>query len=83
MTTPPATRRLRILSFDPSLTARLATTGINEITVEVPWEGKDFGPGPVGEYVEVIDVDPASNRAYLPVDLNEPFLLAQDGLAPS
>ena len=33
--------------------------------------------------IEVIDVDPASNRAYLPVDLNDAFLLAQDGLAPS
>ena len=39
--------------------------------------------GPIGEYIEVIDVDPASNRAYLPVDLNDPFLLAQDGLTPS
>ena len=82
MTAPPATRRIRILSFDPSLTARLATTGINEITVEIPWETA-LEPGPIGEYIEVIDVDPASNRAYLPVDLNDPFLLAQDGLAPS
>ncbi len=81
-TSPPATRRLRILSFDPSLTARLETSRINEITVEVPWEAK-LDPGPVGEYIEVVDVDPASNCAYLPVDLNDPFLLAQDGLAPS
>jgi hypothetical protein len=82
MTVPPATRRLRILSFDPSLTARLATTGINEITVEVLWEEK-LGKGPIGEYVEVIDADPASQSFYRPVDLNDPFLLAQDGLAPS
>ena len=40
-------------------------------------------PGPVGEYLEVIDVDPASGKAYDPVDLNDPYLLAQDGLAPS
>jgi hypothetical protein len=82
MTIPPPTRRLRILSFDPSLTARLATSAINEITVELPWE-PELTPGPVGEYLEVVDVDPASNRAYLPVDLNDPFLLAQDGIGPS
>ncbi|UXI70243.1 S8 family serine peptidase [Tahibacter amnicola] len=40
-------------------------------------------PGPVGEYLEVIDVDPASGKVYEPVDLNDPYLLAQDGLAPS
>jgi hypothetical protein len=39
--------------------------------------------GPVGEYVEVVDVDPASRCCYPPVDLNEPNLLAQDGLPPS
>lgn len=82
MTAPPATRRIRILSFDPSLATRLATSAINEIVVELPWE-RELQPGPIGEYIEVIDVDPASNRAYLPVDLNDPFLLAQDGLAPS
>ncbi len=82
MTTPPATRRIRILSFDPSLTARLATSAINAITVEVPWEA-ELTPGPIGEYIEIVDVDPASNRAYLPVDLNDPFLLAQDGIEPS
>ena len=40
-------------------------------------------PGPVGEYLEVIDVDPASGVIYPPVDLDDPSLLAQDGLAPS
>tara|TARA_R110000751_G_scaffold288076_4_gene393297 strand:- start:152449 stop:154674 length:2226 start_codon:yes stop_codon:yes gene_type:complete len=40
-------------------------------------------PGPVGEYVEVIDYDPASSVFYVPVDLNDPRLLASDGLAPS
>jgi hypothetical protein len=40
-------------------------------------------PGPVGEYLEVVDVDPASNRLYDPVNLNEPKLLAQDGWPPS
>src|SRR5439155_288095 len=48
----------------------------------IPWDDK-LQPGPVGEYLEVIDVDPASNRLYDPVDLNEPKLLAQDGWPPS
>jgi hypothetical protein len=38
---------------------------------------------PVGEYLEVVDVDPASGSCYAPVDLNDPNLLAQNGLAPS
>jgi len=41
------------------------------------------GKGPVGEYIEVVDIDPASGCVYAPVDLNDPHLLAQDGLAPS
>ena len=31
----------------------------------------------------MVDVDPASNKIYEPVDLDKPELLAQDGLAPS
>lgn len=78
----PSTRRLRILSFDPSLGTRLDTLAINDITVEIPWED-DLKEGPIGEYVEVIDADPASGAFYHPVNLNDPYLLAQDGLAPS
>jgi len=40
-------------------------------------------PGPCGEYVEVIDYDPATQAYYKPIDLSDPYLLAQDGLAPS
>ena len=40
-------------------------------------------PGPVGEYVEVVDVDPASGVFYYPVELDHPHLLAKDGLSPS
>jgi hypothetical protein len=39
--------------------------------------------GPVGEYLEVIDYDPASRCFYAPVDLDSPLVLAQDGLAPT
>src|SRR5688572_12214781 len=77
----PVTRRLRVLAFDPSLATRLETAAFNEITVALPWE--DLEPGPVGEYVEVVDHDPASGVFYHPVNLDHPHLLARDGLAPS
>ena len=77
----PVVRRLRILAFDPSLATRLASASFNEITVQLAWE--DLAPGPVGEYIEVVDVDPASGVFYYPVDLDHAHLLAQDGLAPS
>nr|WP_295922705.1 hypothetical protein [uncultured Dyadobacter sp.] len=79
---PPATRRLRILTFDPSLASVLETSHINQITLSIPWE-KDLLPGPIGEYIEVVDYDPASGTGYGPVNLNDPNLLAQDGLLPS
>jgi len=77
----PSRRRLRAFAFDPSLSAQLDTFGLNVVTLSVPWE--DLEPGPVGEYVEVVDVDPPSGLAYPPVDLDALYLLAQDGLAPS
>jgi hypothetical protein len=78
----PVIRNLRIFAFDPSVAARVDTAGIGEMTIAVPWE-KNLQPGPIGEYLEVIDVDPASGVFYKPVDLNEPRVLAQGGLAPS
>lgn len=42
-----------------------------------------LSPGPVGEYLEVIDFDPASQCFYEPIDLDSPLLLAQDGLEPT
>jgi len=75
-------RSLRIYSFDPALAAKYELAGMSGVTIEIPWE-VDLKPGPVGEYVEVIDIDPASGAAYPPVDLNSANLLATDGLAPS
>src|SRR5262245_19546402 len=77
----PSVRRLRIYSFDPALAAQYDLAGVSGVTIEIPWE--DLKPGPVGEYIEVIDVDPGSQAAYAPVDLNAPELLATDGLQPS
>lgn len=67
--------------MDPSLSTALDTVGVSEVTFRLPWE--ELKPGPVGEYLEVIDVDPASQCVYEQVDLDHPMLLAQDGLAPS
>ena len=85
----PVHRRLRGYAFDPSLSIRLETALVNQTTYKVMWEDRDgngddgLAPGPVGEYLEVVDYDPASNCFYDPVDLNDPDILAQDGLPPS
>ncbi|WP_413992725.1 S8 family serine peptidase [Labrys okinawensis] len=81
-TPPPPYRRLRIYAYDPGQQTRPDIFDVSVATVAVPWE-RDLKPGPVGEYLEVVDIDPASNLCYAPVDLNNPALLAQNGLAPS
>jgi hypothetical protein len=78
---PPPFRRLRGYAFDPSLSLRLDTALINQAIFPVDWE--KLAPGPVGEYVEVLDYDPASGCWYEPVNLDTVELVAQDGLAPS
>lgn len=77
----PPFRRLRIYAFDPSASLQLQTAVVNAATVTLPWE--ELEPGPVGEYVEVVDVDPSSGGFYEPVDLDVRALLVQDGLPPS
>jgi hypothetical protein len=80
----PSFRKLRGYAFDPSLSMQLDTVVINDITYKIDWE--DFEPnedGIIGEYVEVIDYDPASDAIYKPVNLDEPYILASDGLDPS
>lgn len=78
---PPAHRRLRIFAIDPTLAAAMETRDLATETVTVPWEALE--PGPIGEYVEIIDIDAASGLAYAPLDLSHPEVLAQDGLVPS
>ena len=79
--TTPAHRYLRGYSLDPGFSTRLDTAGINEVVYQVPFE--PVTPGPVGEYVEVIDVDPATGCWYEPVDLTADAVASQHGLAPS
>lgn len=81
-------RRLRVYSLDPSIAQSNDFFAVNQTVLSLPWDDQpatDEGlrPGPMGEYLEVIDVDPASDRVYAPVNLNDQRLLAQDGWAPS
>ncbi len=78
----PPNRRLRAFAFDPILSRRIETRDVNEVTIKLPWED-NLELGPVDDYLEVVDYDPASQAFYAPVDLNNKHLLAQDGLPPS
>ena len=75
----PITRKLRVFAFDPLLGQRPDFLQINETTLEVTWEALE--PGPVGEYLEVVDVDPSTGCCFAPVDLNHPFRSGLDGAA--
>lgn len=77
----PVYRYLRGYSLDPGFSTRLDTAGINEVVYCVPFE--PLAPGPVGEYIEVMDFDPATHAWYEPVDLSEEQIASQHGLAPS
>jgi hypothetical protein len=81
----PERRPLRIYAFDPmpgrAPDQLLWRTSENQITVNILNEG--LKPGPQGDRIEVIDYDGASNCFYSPVNLDDPALLMQDGLAPS
>jgi hypothetical protein len=77
----PPFRRLRGYAFDPSLSMQLDTASINNLTYEVDWEKLEKGP--IGEYVEVVDYDPTTEMIYSPVDLDDNYILAMDGLDPS
>ncbi len=76
----PTSRRLRVFAFDPSAGAQLDESAVKETTIAVPWE--HLTPGPSGEYVEVVDHDPASACFYPPVDLENSYLIATDGCTP-
>jgi hypothetical protein len=58
------------------------------MTVSIPWDMDPAPPnegflGPDGEYLQVVDHDPASGAFYKPIDLNAPEVLFNDGLTPS
>jgi len=78
----PIYRKLRGYAFDPALSLIIDTVDINDIVYKVSWEDK-LDPGPCGEYIEVVDYDPTIKRSYTPVDLNETYVLANEGVSPS
>jgi hypothetical protein len=78
----PTYRRLWGYAFDPSLSNSSETASINDLIFKVRWD--DYkSPGPVGEYIEIIDYDPPSGKFYDPIDLNEINVIANDGVKPS
>lgn len=78
---PPYYRHLRGYALDPGFSTQLSTMTINEVNYKIRWE--EVAPGPAGEYLEVIDIDPASDCYYEPVDLEARHVLSQGGLPPS
>jgi hypothetical protein len=83
---PPPSRRLRVYALDPSVGKSLDSISVNETVLSLKWDHTPARPlkeGPIGEYLEVVDIDPATNKLYDPVNLNDPQLLAQDGWPPS
>lgn len=82
----PTKRRLRVFAFDPAASVQLQTAVINDAVIELPWEKPWEDPvtlGPANDYLEVVDYDPSCRTFYEPIDLNTPWLLAQDGLPPA
>lgn len=82
----PALRRLRVYAFDPHAALDLGTSKFSYATISLAWgdpSEEPIQPGPINEYLEVIDIDPPSRQFYQPVDLNAPEVLAQEGLPPS
>lgn len=77
----PKYRYLRGYTIDPGFSTRLDTMGVNEAVYKIKWE--ELHPGPIGEYVEIIDFDPANDCFYEPVDLDAKEILAENGLSPS
>jgi hypothetical protein len=74
----PDRRVLRVFAFDP-MRSRLSG---RFLPLSIPFES-GLEPGPAGELIQVIDYDSAHDTWYSPVDLDDPFVLAQDGLRPS
>ena len=73
----PPYRPLKVYAFDPSQGRNLG----NYMTINVPYESLE--PGPVGQYLAVIDYDVSNACYYQPVDLDHPAILVRGGLDPS
>jgi hypothetical protein len=79
---PPSRRPLRVYAFDPSRGRLLG----NEMQIDVRY--RSLAPGPVDtsgahDQIAVVDYDASRRTYYLPVDLDNPFVLIPNGIAPS
>jgi hypothetical protein len=74
----PSRRLLRAYAFDP-LSTRLSG---DFLTIDIPFE-TDLRPGPSGRLLQVVDYDAVRDLWYLPIDLNDPAVLAQSGMHPT
>jgi hypothetical protein len=74
--TPPR-RPLRVFAFDPMF----GKGKLNVITIDL--ENEELLPGPAGNRIVVVDYDVERKTYYPPVDLDDPVVLMQSGLAPS
>src|SRR3954469_10560908 len=73
----PAPRPLRVFAFDPMF----GKGNLNVVTIDL--ENEPLLPGPAGNRVVVVDYDVERKTYYPPVDLDDPVVLMQSGLAPS
>jgi len=76
MVTIPYYRPLRVYAFDPTWGRSLANHMVLQVRNEL------LQPGPVGEHLAVIDYDATNRCYYRAVDLDDPAVLLQGGLAP-
>lgn len=83
-----APRTLSVFAFDPAVAGKFQNRRVKNLVISLPWEmerleEKDPFVGPRGEYIEVVDYDPSSGVFYEPVNLNDPTVRLNDGLAPT
>lgn len=79
MQIPRQDRAIRVFAFDPHVARQFRYARSHEVTIVIPHRMESlYGrpdvrlkPGPVGEYLEVVDYDPASSLFYSPIDLDD------------
>lgn len=78
----PGRRPLRVYAFDPSRGRLLG----NEMEINV--RNRPLAPGPVDrsgahDQIAIVDYDASRNVYYRPIDLDDPFILISNGIAPT
>lgn len=78
----PARRPLRVFAFDPSRGRRLG----NQMQIDVRY--RPLAPGPIDtsgahDQIAVVDYNVSLGTYYRPVNLDDPFILIANGIAPS